>query len=162
MLRKIISGGQTGADTGGLLGARDFGVLTGGWAPKDFRTEYGNKPEFLKSFGLKDSGVYNYNIRTERNIIEADATVICSRMPFSPGTKATIDLCRINGKPYLLNPRTPEKLADFIRSKNVNILNVAGNRESVATGIQENVRRFIGQTIEILRSTNDVQTIQRS
>ena len=30
---KIVSGGQTGADRGGLLAAMDLGIDWGGWAP---------------------------------------------------------------------------------------------------------------------------------
>ena len=42
---KVISGGQTGADQGGLEGAMTYSILskhkvsTGGTAPKNFRTE---------------------------------------------------------------------------------------------------------------------------
>ena len=36
---KIISGGQTGADMGGLLAAKDLGIRTGGWMPKGWLTE---------------------------------------------------------------------------------------------------------------------------
>ena len=51
---KIISGGQTGADLGGLEGARDAGIETGGWAPAGYRTEIGDQEELLKGFGLKE------------------------------------------------------------------------------------------------------------
>ena len=36
---KIVSGGQTGADRGGLLAAMDLGLDWGGWAPKGWRSE---------------------------------------------------------------------------------------------------------------------------
>jgi hypothetical protein len=32
-LTRLISGGQTGADQGGLRAARAAGIETGGWAP---------------------------------------------------------------------------------------------------------------------------------
>ena len=38
MVTKIISSGQTGADLGGLWGARDAGFPTGGFAPKGYLT----------------------------------------------------------------------------------------------------------------------------
>ena len=41
MIKKIISGGQTGADRGGLLAGRHLGIETGGTAPPDFITEVG-------------------------------------------------------------------------------------------------------------------------
>lgn len=38
-LASVISGGQTGADFGALLAARDCGIETGGWAPKGWLRE---------------------------------------------------------------------------------------------------------------------------
>ena len=71
---KIISGGQTGADQGGLYGARDAGFPTGGYAPSGFLTEDGPEPELLKGFGLVDSGL-DYTGRTELNVRESDITL---------------------------------------------------------------------------------------
>jgi hypothetical protein len=39
MLEKVVSGGQTGADQGGLRAARLAGIPTGGWAPKGWLVE---------------------------------------------------------------------------------------------------------------------------
>ena len=36
--RKVISGGQTGADQAGLVAARRFGIPTGGWMPRGWKT----------------------------------------------------------------------------------------------------------------------------
>ncbi len=41
MVRKIISGGQTGADRGGLLAGEALKIETGGTAPPIFMTELG-------------------------------------------------------------------------------------------------------------------------
>ena len=41
MIKKIISGGQTGADQIGLEVALSLGIPTGGTAPKGFITETG-------------------------------------------------------------------------------------------------------------------------
>ena len=49
--KKIISGGQTGADLGALVGARRVGIETGGTAPKGFRTDRGLQP-VLRQYGL--------------------------------------------------------------------------------------------------------------
>ena len=40
---KIISGGQTGADKGGLIAAKKANIKTGGIAPKGFMTEAGKR-----------------------------------------------------------------------------------------------------------------------
>ena len=39
MLSRIISGGQTGADEGGLMAAALLGIPTGGWMPRGFLRE---------------------------------------------------------------------------------------------------------------------------
>jgi hypothetical protein len=39
----IISGGQTGADQGGLFAAEILKIKTGGYAPKGYRTEVPSK-----------------------------------------------------------------------------------------------------------------------
>ena len=46
MLRKVISGGQTGADRAGLQAAKSSGIKTGGYMPKGFLALDGNKVEF--------------------------------------------------------------------------------------------------------------------
>lgn len=38
MIEKVISGGQTGADVGGVLAARLHHIKTGGWMPKGWKT----------------------------------------------------------------------------------------------------------------------------
>ena len=52
MLAKIISGGQTGADTGGLLAGKRLGIKTGGTAPPRFMTDAGTNYALHLSFGL--------------------------------------------------------------------------------------------------------------
>ena len=138
---KIISGGQTGADLGGLEGARDAGIETGGTAPWGFRTENGANLELKTIYGLVASNAKNYNYRTQQNVINSDATVIFARDIFSPGTKLTIELCNKHNKPCLLNPSSPKGLKEFCRD--IKVLNVAGNRESKAVGLQKEVRKFI-------------------
>jgi len=48
MLKKIISGGQTGADRAGLDVAIKKGIPHGGWIPKGRKTEDGTLPEQYK------------------------------------------------------------------------------------------------------------------
>jgi len=42
-LEMVISGGQTGADRGGLIAAKELGIPTGGTAPLGYKTEAGMK-----------------------------------------------------------------------------------------------------------------------
>ncbi|MDP2941799.1 MAG: putative molybdenum carrier protein, partial [Candidatus Omnitrophota bacterium] len=138
----IISGGQTGADRGALEGARKAGLSTGGWAPKGYHTERGPDPT-LKDFGLQavsSYGIEGYRDRTERNIVDSDGTVIFADKPGSPGTKLAISLIAKYKKPCIINPTIPE-LRRFAQGKSV--INVAGNRESAAPGIQKRVEAII-------------------
>lgn len=55
MITKIISGGQTGADRGGLDVAIRHGIPHGGWCPKGRKAEDGVIPDkYLKSSFAQD------------------------------------------------------------------------------------------------------------
>ena len=132
-LRKIISGGQVGADRGGLEAAKKFSFPTGGWAPAGWRTDKGSDPS-LKELGLLEHSSSAYPPRTKLNVIESDATLIVASNPGSPGCWLTQKLCTANKKPvFILRPVfTNEehlKLVDWVISNQVEILNVAGNRD---------------------------------
>lgn len=53
-LKKVISGGQIGADRAGLEAAFKLGITTGGWAPMGFITYAGKDPELGSKFNLKE------------------------------------------------------------------------------------------------------------
>lgn len=137
---RIISGGQTGADQGALIAARELGILTGGTAPKGWRTEAGPTP-WLADYGLVEAPTRGYTHRTSRNAFDSDATVVFGD-PTSPGSRLTIRLCEQAGKSWIANP-TPSGLASWCWLKDVKVLNVAGNRESVNPGIGERVRALL-------------------
>lgn len=143
---KIISGGQTGADLGGLEGAKELGFETGGMAPKGYRTEVGPNLKLKTVYGLAESEFQDYAYRTVKNISLADATVIFAHDVGSPGTQLTIKACAGSNKPFLVNPKDSQALRDFCKEHDVKVLNVAGNRESKATGLQVWVKYFIIDT----------------
>src|SRR3990167_6855497 len=96
----IVSGGQSGADFGGLLGAKACGIATSGWAPKDFRTEYGANPFLGSQFGLREHTSREYPPRTAANVEWGDATLIVvhSTAP-ERGSALTEQLCKMLKKP---------------------------------------------------------------
>ena len=135
LLKKIISGGQTGIDELGLLVGKDLGLETGGTMPKGFKRrnlddkDY-NDPKFAKKYGLGEDSSTGYKPRTIKNIQDSDATVIFStKMPLVGGSKLTKKEADKIKKPVIVNP-TPEKLRAFIIKNKVETLNVAGNRGS--------------------------------
>lgn len=127
MIEKIISGGQTGADQGGIIGAKAAGIPTGGCAPKGWRTDAGPAP-WLAYFGLVEADSHKYEYRTFLNVQEAHGTVIFGDI-HSAGSKLTIRYCEQERRPYLINPSS-EELEEWTRMSDIWVLNVAGNRAS--------------------------------
>lgn len=138
---KIISGGQTGADQGGLEAADALDLETGGTMPKGFQTEDGPNVELAQRYGLEE-GVDGYRSRTKKNILDADATVLFGRMS-SPGSKLTLNLCRQLHSPFFVNPPYDQILKWLTSFESIEVLNVAGNRESKNPGIQARVRHTL-------------------
>jgi hypothetical protein len=144
---RIISGGQTGADRGGLDAAIDLGLLHGGWCPKGRRAEDGPIPERYRLNELASSA---YSDRTEKNAEEADGTVVFTFGAPASGSALTIDCARKHRKPWIhidLAVHTVEGavtvLRDWLGQKNIAILNVAGSRESRSPGIAGLVRQIV-------------------
>ena len=140
MVKKVISGGQTGVDRFGLEIAKELGIETGGTAPKNYKTENGCDLS-LKEFGLVEDTSSDYDSRTEKNIINSDGTVIFGDVK-SPGTKLTIKLLKRHNKKYVENP-TVEELKHFISENNIVVLNVAGNRKSKLNLAQMNTIKTV-------------------
>ena len=145
-LIKIISGGQTGADQAGLRAAKRLKIPTGGWIPKGFRTEDGDKPSLGLHYSLVETEDRDYKKRTMLNINMADGTIIFSERP-SRGSTLTEDACYKMRKPYHINPGVDE-IRMFVNEHEIQILNIAGNRESVSPGIGERVENLLMRAID--------------
>ena len=88
-IAKIISGGQTGADRGGLDAAIDSGVPHGGWCPKGRISEDGVIPAHYNLVETKSTA---YPARTEANIVDAHCTVVFTFGKPTGGSKKTVAL----------------------------------------------------------------------
>jgi hypothetical protein len=135
---KVISGGQTGVDRAALDVALELGIECGGFCPKGRRAEDGAIPD---RYPLRELATRSYPARTERNIREADATLILHRGAPGGGTALTQRLARTLGRPLLLVdlslPVEAAAIPDFLRASRISTLNVAGPRESEAPGIHD-------------------------
>ncbi len=145
----IISGGQTGADLGGLLAAEACGIHTSGWAPKYFKTEKGNQPLLGQRFNLIEHDRSGYPPRTSDNVRDSHVTLIFSTNPNSSGTVATQKLCVEHDRADMLisDLSDPEKIFRevwaFLSLHRPKVINVAGNRESVSRGLTVQVRNIL-------------------
>jgi Circularly permutated YpsA SLOG family len=145
---KIISGGQSGADLGGLWAGKALGIETGGAMPRGFRTEAGPRHNYAALFGMRETSSSSYWSRTRQNVIESDGTVIFSGSSLAGGSLLTKRLCDDIGKPccVLAFPATSDQhklFADWLALHRIQVLNVAGNRESQSPGIEEFVFHFL-------------------
>ena len=157
MLRRVISGGQTGADLAGLLAARKVGIETGGWIPKGWLTELGPRP-VLKKLGLREHTSDKYPPRTKQNILDSDATLIIAEH-LDRGSALTRDLCYRLHKPVFhisLNDmedseRTVQEVVHWLEKRHVQVINIAGNRESRSPGLQRQATTFLTKLFSVLQ-----------
>lgn len=140
VVKQVISGGQTGADRGGLLAARRLGLGLGGWCPRGRRAEDGAVPA---EWPLRETPSPDYAQRTEWNVRDADATVVLTVGPATGGSRLTVELAARLGRPLLhldlqalSDGEAATALREWLVSRRVVTLNVAGSRESQVPGIQ--------------------------
>jgi len=150
---KIVSGGQTGVDRGALDAAMALGIPHGGWCPKGRLAEDGPVPSIYQ-LAETDSPVYA--VRTERNVLDGDATLILCRGRPSGGTNLTLRLAQRHARPCLvvdLNKPVLAKIRRWLARIQPATLNVAGPRESQAPGIAAQVTELLVQLFSPPRST---------
>jgi len=140
VIRKLISGGQTGADSCIIRVGSRLGIPIGGLVPRGWQTEQGTNPA-LREFGFTESSCSDYAARTRKNVENSDATLIFANRVDSDGTALTVDHAEKIGRPFLVvdpfDPTAVETIASWLQATHPQVLNVAGNRESVAPGIAE-------------------------
>lgn len=146
-LKKICSGGQTGVDRAALDVALYLQMPHGGWCPRGRRSEDG---PIADQYQLRETESTDYSVRTERNIIDADGTLILHHGSLSGGTKLTWKLAKRHHSPVLKIDLASQNFAisvpafwDWVEQQQIATLNVAGPRESSCAGIGELARRFL-------------------
>ena len=146
--RRIVSGGQTGVDRGALDAALAVGVAHGGWCPRGRRAEDGIIPD---QYQLVETPSAEYTERTEQNVIEADGTLILYRDRLRGGTELTRRLAGRHGRPCLLvnfdDPIPLNEARLWIVGEGIEVLNVAGPRESSAPGISDQAQTWLADLL---------------
>lgn len=154
-VERIVSGGQTGADMGGLAAGVTLGLETGGWAPKGWKTERGSEKNLLRSLGLREFPKWGYPPRTRANVRDSDGTVIFGN-PSSRGCSLTARTARQMGRPLFFVTftfsgsdlsRYTETFRHWLANNWVKTLNVAGNRESSLPGISQMTNDFLVEAL---------------
>lgn len=150
MLKLVISGGQTGVDQEALYSAKPYFPI-GGYCPKGRLSERGKIPEDLP---LTETGSKDYRVRTKKNIVFSDGTLILAPFPLTGGTFLTEEWVKREQKPLFkvnlnqdlskFDGDMAEEIVSWVKSNSISILNVAGPRKSklVHTDI-EKVRKIL-------------------
>ena len=102
-LKKIVSGGQTGADIAGIDAAIAYKTPYGGWLPKGWLTEDG---PLSAEYQLQEMPTASYPKRTAQNVIDSDGTVILTHGSLTGGSLLTgRRLCRMADRYCILTWR---------------------------------------------------------
>jgi predicted Rossmann fold nucleotide-binding protein DprA/Smf involved in DNA uptake len=144
MIRKFVSGGQTGVDRAALDTALERGIACGGWCPKGRRAEDGVIPA---RYPLQETESADYAERTRLNVLDSDGTLILNAGELAGGTALTAELARLNRKPcrvvQLDETTDTGDVIEWLRKHRIHTLNVAGPREEQHTGIHEQAHRYL-------------------
>lgn len=139
LVRRIVSGGQTGVDRAALDWAINHRVEHGGWCPRGRRAEDG--PIALR-YGLTETVSVGYAERTKRNVRETDATLIFNAGVLEGGSLLTQRVAAGAGKPCLVagldaDDRAAEvrRVLAWLGSDAFLTLNIAGPRERTRPGV---------------------------
>lgn len=144
-MRRIVSGGQTGADRGGLDAALALGLEHGGWCPRGRRSEDGKIPD---RYLLSETDAGDYSARTEKNVVESDGTILFSRGTPTGGSALTAAMARKHARPLLhvdlsADADPVQRVRQWLEENDIEIVNVAGPRASNAPGIAEEVKELL-------------------
>jgi hypothetical protein len=138
-LVRVVSGGQSGVDRAALDWAIRSALEHGGWCPSGRRAEDG---AIDSRYRLRETRSYRYDERTERNVIDSDATLVLNLGPLDGGTARTVAFAQRHARPCLivaLDDVGPEggsrRVRAWLRDHAIRTLNVAGPRESKRPGI---------------------------
>jgi hypothetical protein len=157
LIKRIVSGGQTGADRTALDWALTHGVTHGGWCPAGRMAEDGAIPLRYQLTEMPDGG--GYRQRTRANVRDSDATLIVSIEPeLTGGSRQTLVFARQLGKPWLhLHPGMDWRsaLRTWLDVNTISTLNVAGPRASAAPAIGS-------FTVEVLNALTEMAAIRHA
>lgn len=158
ILRRVISGGQTGADRAGLIAAKACGILTGGWMPKGYIALDGIHPKFAQMYDILEHKSDKYGQRTKLNIVESEGTVRFASQWNAAAEKLTLKEILKSDRPYLdietgaEAKLTPQDLVKWLKEKKIRVLNVSGNAEENSMGIEAKVVDFLTETFKLLQA----------
>ena len=147
MLLKVISAGLTDVDQAALRAAKALGISTGGTTSRGLAAEAGSDSDLFLLYGIEGHERPKHLPRLPESVRDADGTLILTSDPQSPGSLRTLEACKKSRKPFFVvsardRQVTSRTVIDWIDDHDIEILNVAGNRESWP-GLGERAELFL-------------------
>jgi hypothetical protein len=147
MIKKIISGGQIGADQGALDVAIKYGIPHGGWIQKGRQTQSGILPP---KYQLKEMSTASFKDRIEQNVVDSHGSVIISHGTLTGGADYCFKMAQKHYRPCLhidLNTLShftaASRLNAWIKKNGIEVLNVNGSRTSEDPNIYKDTMDII-------------------
>jgi hypothetical protein len=151
MLKKIMSGGQIGADQAALDIAIKMGIPHGGWIQKGRKIQGGILPE---KYQLQEMSTSSFKDRIEKNVKASDGTLIIAHGDLAGGADYSRKMARKHGRPCLfinLNETSSFSAATgisrWIKENRIEILNVTGSRASEDSKIYKDTMDIVERAI---------------
>ena len=133
IIRKLVTGGQTGVDRAALDVALELGIIPA-------------------RYPLQETESSVYEERTRLNVLDSDGTLILGVGELSGGTAYTVGVAKENGKPLLIitldESADPRKVIDWVKQSGIDVLNVAGPREDRHLHIHEQATDFLRNVLQ--------------
>ncbi len=159
MIKKIISGGQTGVDQAALRAAMILGLDYGGWCPTNKRSEDGPIPTHFKLTPTPqersaDAPDIPRSMRTEWNIRDSQGSLVLNPVEHSdPGTSWALQCAETYDKPVMIlstdDPEAEQKLMDWLQKHNIKELSVGGPSEKTSPGVGDKVFEFLVKVLKV-------------
>jgi putative molybdenum carrier protein len=144
VIKRIVSGGQSGVDRAALDVALRLDLPCGGWCPKGRLAEDG---PLGPVYPLRETPTGAYGERTKWNVRDSDGTLVLTWGPPTDGTLLTVELARGFRKPCLvvdlMERGSPQVVRAWAEKEGIRTLNVAGPRERKCPGIYEDAVGFL-------------------
>lgn len=151
--RKIVSGGQTGADRAALDWAITHHIAHGGWCPKGRLAADGLLP---LCYQLRETESAGYRQRTKRNVQDSDATLIFNIGELEGGTQQTVRFAVTLKKPHRVFqldqrelPAIAGEIVEWLKQDQFASLNIAGPREEKRPGIYALVMATLDECLRV-------------
>ena len=151
MIKKIISGGQTGVDRAALDVALDEGIDCGGSCPAGRFADDGPIPD---RYPLLETSDRDHYVRTENNVRDSDGSLLIYRGRLHGGTAYALEMAKQLQRPVMaVNMDEPPPLGDvvdWIEKNRLQVVHIGGQRENSSPGIYRQASDFIRALVSAL------------